>query len=98
MTVEEIQNGLRKISDNGYISLYIKTKNTEQNAAVHNAFRQICKEECDDDYTQGLKMLINAWQSDFKYESLWEHIVELQKQVKELKGSVEKEEENRGVF
>lgn len=100
MSVKEVQDGLRKtVGEEGSIGLFIKSKNTEFNAQIHNAFREFCKVECDDDYTQGLKTLLNAYQADFKYELLAEQITSLQAQIDELRQHIEQpKEQERGAF
>lgn len=75
---------LRDLAD-GSIKFSIKARDTDENVAVHAAFKEFCKVECDDNYTAGLRKLLEYYQDDAKYESLWQNIAFLKQEIDELK-------------
>jgi DNA-binding MarR family transcriptional regulator len=84
---------LKSISEEGYIRFSIKADDTEENVKVHNAFKQFAKVECDNNYTQALRKLMEYYEGDFKYEMLWNKISEIESRLDEKK-EVKKEEKN----
>ena len=91
-TMEEVKTdtknmGLRDFAD-GSIRFSIRADDTEENQKVHDAFKEFCKVETDNNYTQGLRKLLEYYQGDFKIEMLHnvqqEHAVSLA----DLKGSI----------
>ena len=79
---------LRDISNEGFIFLGIKAKDTEDNQKTHAAFREFCKTETDNNYTQGLRKLMEYYQSDFKYEMIYHQINDINTTLLDLKTSV----------
>ena len=77
------------LGKDGFIRTIITAKNTEDNVNVHRAFLAFCKAEFNDDYTTGLKVLLQAYEEDFKYASLRDLIVQLRTEVDELKIKIE---------
>lgn len=95
--VEEL-NELRTLAE-GFIKFSIKAADTEENKKVHDAFKEFCKIECDNNYTQGIRKLLEFYEADYKYESLHASIMMLQESVLEIKDKIEnKKEENKGAF
>lgn len=98
----DIDEGLRSSSWTGFTGFPIKAKDTKKNQMIHDAFRQFCKEQTDDDYTRGLEYLIEYWQGDMKYELMWQEINQLKVELANLKKVPTKEEvkedENEGMF
>lgn len=84
----------------GFIRFSIKAKDTPENESVHKAFKEFCKVEVDDNYTLGLRKLLEFYQGDFKFEMLHQDIADLQIQVEELRQKLEepKDEPKPGVF
>ena len=86
----------------GKIAFTIKADDTEDNNMIHNSFKEFCRLECDNNYTWGLKVLIKNYESDFKYEMLYEEINKLKVELLELQGAKEQpqqqEEENKKAF
>jgi hypothetical protein len=76
----------------GFIRFSIKAKDTEENNRVHNMFREFCKVEVDDNYTLGLKKLLEYYAEDYKFESLHLMIEELKAEIDELRESKPKKE------
>jgi len=94
--VEEV-NG--DFMDNGKIWFTIRANNTPENIVIHNAFKEYSKIECDNNYTLGLRTLLEFKQADYKYESLYAQIQELKAKVKELEPKkAEKKDETEGTF
>lgn len=73
----------------GFIGLYIRARNTEQNREVHNAFREFCNIECDSHYTIGLRKLLEVYQQTLKEEGLWHAVLEAREQIEELNKRVQ---------
>ncbi len=100
----EISEGVRELKDvveKGYVRFSIKADDTESNEAVHDGFKEFCKLECDNNYTVGLKTLLNYYQADYKYETLYGLYQEVKGELNELKAKLEKpkkKEENEEVF
>ena len=92
---------LRDFAD-GFIRFNIKADDTEENQKVHEAFKEFCKLETDNNYTQGLRKLLEYYQGDFKYEMLYDRLDEQALLLQELKESViqkqQRKEENTGLF
>jgi hypothetical protein len=95
---------LHGIAEKGYTRFSIKAEDTPQNAATHGAFKEFCEVECDNNYTLGLRKLLENYETDARFEGMWDHIatlrdevVELQKRVEALEKPVKKEDKG-GVF
>jgi len=82
---------LDKLGVQGYIRFSIKADDTPENTSVHDAFKEFCKAETDNNYTQGIRKLLEYYQSDFKYEAIWEAIKEIQNDIQMLKQETKKE-------
>lgn len=103
--IETDNVSLRDIAD-GFVKFTIKARDTEENKLIHDAFKEFCKQEMDDNYTQGLKKLIEYYQSDFKYELIADKIDSQYVVLEELRGSIidlqkkgeEPKKEKDGVF
>jgi hypothetical protein len=90
---------LRQLAD-GYIRFGIQAKDTEENQKIHESFKEFCKIETDNNYTQGIRKLLEYYQNDFKYELLFEKLsnqevllANLQASISELKSPAPKKEE-----
>ena len=79
--------GLREIAT-GYIRFSIKADDTVENHQVHEAFKEFCKIETDNNYTQGIRKLLEFYQSDYKTELLKDAIDSVQVSLEDLKASV----------
>ena len=79
------------LGDKGFIRFGIKAQNTESNSQVHEAFKEFCKTEANNDYTLGLKYLLQAYQEDYKYSTLRDLIMSLKMEIDELRTKVETE-------
>lgn len=100
---DEINKGLREMDVPGFIRFSIKTENTEANIAIHDEFKDFCRCESDNNYTIGLKMLMNNWKEDVKTALLMDKIEYLESQIDFLKDLVENkkeevESEDNGTF
>jgi len=80
-----------------YLFLNIKYNNTDANRNVHKAFTSFCWEHCDGSYLQGIKVLMDNYALDYKYESLFLQIEDLKSSIvglsEQLKKSDDKKEE-----
>lgn len=98
------KDGLRDMAD-GTIRFTIKTKDTLENMQIHAAFKDFCRVETDNNYTLGLRKLIEYYQSDAKIEMIYHNIQELNVALHDLKSSVvalqskpKEEPEDDGAF
>lgn len=91
---------LEDLGVNGFIRFSIKADDTEPNRKTHESFKEFCKTECDDNYTLGLRKLLEYYQLDWKYESLWDEIGILKGELEVLKNKIkeEKKEKDNEVF
>ena len=81
MNLNEIAKGFTRFS--------IRADDTAENRSVHEAFKEFCKIETDNNYTLGLRKLLEFYQSDYKFEMLHNAITQQNVVLEELKGSVE---------
>ena len=72
---------LRKHSYEGYIGFNIKAKDTDENIRIHEQFRNFANAECEGNYTLALKQLLSTLETDFKYQSLYELLLDLQDRI-----------------
>lgn len=93
--MDEIANGLRELPVEGKIRFTISADNTEDNSRVHETFKEFAKTECANNYTLALKTLMNAMQSDFKYESIWDAVKQVQQEVSDLRTKVDSKHEQK---
>jgi len=86
--IETKDINLRDFSNNGKIGFRITADDTVENQQTHDAFKGFCKVETDNNYTQGLRKLLEYYQGDFKIEML--HNVQQEQAVTlaDLKGSI----------
>jgi hypothetical protein len=100
MNIKETSEHLDELST--YLFLNIKYNNTESNRIVHKAFTQFCWENTDGSYLQGIKLLMDNFAMDYKYESLFLQIQDLKSSIVELKEQlqkpVEKKEDGKKFF
>jgi len=96
--------GLRQLAP-GTVRFSIKAEDTKENESVHTAFKEFCKVETDNNYTQGLRKLLEYYQNDFKYEMLFDRQEEQTVTLEDLRGSIVelqkkpvKEEADNGCF
>ena len=86
-----------------YTWFTIRADNNEDNVRIHNEFKDYCKIECANNYTLGLKDLLEYRKNDWKYEALYDMIQGLYDKVAALeqvnsKTNEQEEEEDGGVF
>lgn len=74
----------------GYIRFSIRADDTIENKQVHEAFKEFCKVETDNNYTLGIRKLLEYYQEDYKTEMLHAMISEQNIVLADLRGSVEK--------
>jgi hypothetical protein len=88
MDKEQADNLRTVLGEDGTIRFGVRTKNTPQNVAIHESFKRFCEQECNNDYTLGLKFLMDAIESDFKYEALSERLNYMKTEIDELRTTV----------
>jgi len=81
--------GLREVSWDGCIGFTVKAKDTDCNQQTHNRFRSFCNDNTEGNYTLGLKQLLEIVDSDYKYQSLFEMIMDLQDEIAIIKTKLE---------
>lgn len=77
------------LGEDGTVGFSIRTQNIPERVAVLEDFRLLCHNEFRNDYTLGIKFLMHAFKSDFKYESLNERINYLKEEIDDLKIKLE---------
>ena len=103
MVETDVNNdGFRNIA-NGFIRFSIKADDTEENQKVHEAFKEFCKIECDNNYTLGLRKLLEYIEEDAKYASMQMNIESINSRVSDIETKIsqpkeEKEKEDGDVF
>jgi hypothetical protein len=85
MVETDLNQALRESAWEGYIGFTVKAKDNEQNNTIHEAFRTFCKLEADNNYTQGLKMLLDYYSSDMKYEAIWAELQRVKEEMEIMK-------------
>ena len=109
MVDKEIKTDIKdmNLSDiaDGTIRFSIKAKDTDSNRKIHVAFKEFSEIEADNNYTLALGKLLEAYQSDFKYESLFDMLQEqkvaladLKACIVELKKKPQQEDEESSAF
>lgn len=78
-----------------YIFLNIKYNNTEPNKNIHKAFTQFCWDNTDGNYLQGIRLLLDNYSLDFKYESLYMEIQNLKSSLIELTEQLQNKPEEK---
>lgn len=95
--IDETKQFLDEVSK--YLFLNIKYNNTEPNKVIHKTFTQFCWDNCDGSYLQGLKILMENYALDYKYESLFLQIEDLKSSVvtlaEQLKDKPEEKKEKK---
>jgi hypothetical protein len=76
---------LTGIAEKGYVRFSIKAEDSPYNVSVHSAFKEFCSVECDNNYTLGLKKLLEHYERDAHYEALWDGLSALRQEVEDLK-------------
>lgn len=88
---KELNKVLREsFGEEGTIRFSIKANNTSTNEAIHEEFKNFCEIECDNNYTMGLKLLLDYKKDDYKFELLYETIKKLNIEIEELKSKLNK--------
>ena len=71
---EKIESQIKQYKSIGFFD-------TKENNIVWDAFLQFCKLEADGNYLMGIKMLLQSYSTDWKYQSLYDEIQELKSHV-----------------
>lgn len=94
-------SSLRELPVKGHIFMGLKAEDTEQNEAIHSAFREMARVECRNDYTLALGKLLEYYQEDARFQMMWHEIEGLRAEVAELAKRIERKEaapEGSGAF
>ncbi len=74
-----------KMDKKEYVFLFIKSETRlKESKLVYEAFKNYCKLETKDDYTLGLKKLMELAQHDWKEEMLYDLIRDLEERIIQL--------------
>ena len=95
--IRKDQVGLRDLGINGYRTLFIKAKDTEENEAILESFKAFAKIEAGDNYTLALKLLLNSYSDDAKYDILADRLIALEDEVHKVETPKEAES-TEGMF
>lgn len=92
-------------NDKLFVWFTIRADKTQDNENIQDGFKEYCKVECANDYTLGLKTLLEYKQGDWKYESLYmmyqqamDKIIALEDKISTKKTVEQEEEEDGEVF
>lgn len=80
-------DGLRGMAK-GTVRFSIKADDTLENFHVHETFREFCRIECDNNYTQGLRKLLEYWEMEAKTSVIYEAISKHGMDIEELKTAI----------
>jgi len=80
----DLEKGLRALPTEGFIRFSIKARDTDENTQVHTAFKEFCKMECDDNYTIGLRKLLEFYEQHAILDLISNRIQELELRVQRL--------------
>lgn len=81
------------------VAITIKADYTPEALAVHNAFREFCQAETQDNYTQGLRRLLENTEKQFMIELLSQKVLELESKLNtENKESKKDKKDLGGTF
>ncbi len=106
--MDEVDVNLRGLAEQGFIRFSIRDKDTPQNQAIHDGFREFARVECRDNYTVALEKLLEYYQADAKFEMLWDKVQEFEARIAALQErmdvaqaaamKVEKKDDDGGMF
>ena len=71
---------LRPLGD-GTISLFLKAKDTLENENTYRAFKLFCEKEAKNDYTFGLKLLLENLDYVHSLNALWSRLDEVESKL-----------------
>ena len=80
----------------GFIGLSMRSYDTEQNVKIYQAFREMAKVECRNDYTLALEKLLEYYQVDAKTEILWDAMNKLTERIYALEKKSEEPKKDEG--
>lgn len=89
---DKIAENLREADFEGHIGFSIKAENNDVNQVVHDGFKEFCKYETQDNYTLGLKLLLETWEQFYKLTSIIDAVKELEVRLEALENPKKKEE------
>jgi hypothetical protein len=93
----DVKEGIKDLGK-GFIRFSIKAEDTVESREVHEQFKEYCKIECDNNYTLGLKSLLNYVKEDVKAMMLYDLIDGLNARVAVLEADkIVPKEEKKGT-
>ena len=93
--MDDIKNDISKLQEfgvKGFTRFSIKAEDSEDVRAVHEAFKQLAKVECGDDYTLALKVLLTYYEDRGAFEALWEKLKDVEARLITLEQQESKED------
>ena len=88
-----------KMNEPEYVFLFIKSENNlEESKLVYEAFKNFCMLETKNDYTLGLKRLLEAKQLDWKEGMMFDLINDLERRVQELENKSKEDKKDEVAF
>jgi hypothetical protein len=85
---QDFDSSLRDLPAKGFIRFTIKATDTEANTATHEAFKAFCTAECDNNYTLGIRRLLEHYEEDYKHETIWNAIADINHRIDEIDNKV----------
>jgi hypothetical protein len=71
-------------------SFNVKYNNTRENWSIVEGFKSFCKLNSSDNFLLGIKMLLDYYNTDFKYASLYDNIEDLRSELLDFSTRVNK--------
>lgn len=95
--IKKVKESFRDLWD-GFTGLTIKAKDTKENEDVHIMFKDFCKEQTKDDYTLGLKVLLEYFIADGKYTAIWKAINRIEEKLETINTDNDKDDDKQEMF
>jgi len=91
----DIDKGLRTSGIPGFTRFSIKAEDTEENIATHAGFKSFCEHETANNFTLGLRKLLENWQGNSQTDMLWEMIKEIKEEILFLKQEINQKDDKK---
>jgi len=88
-TKEKIESFLKDVK---VWSFNVKFNTTESNVEAFKEFKEFCKKNTDNNYLLGIRKLLEFYKADYKYQSLYDLIEELQVKTNQIEHELKKED------
>lgn len=91
-TKEKIEHFLKDVK---VWSFNVKFNATDSNVKTFKEFKEFCKENTDNNYLLGIRKLLGFYKADYKYQSLYDLIEELQVKTNQIEHELIKKDNDK---